>query len=204
MSNDRVDVSQGVTTAGGTSPPPVDPFTIGVKEATGILALAGIVAFTILRVGQVIYYARLGTHPEDVGMSYTDTLTRSVGVLAYIALSWVPVGFVWLSLKKPPKRSLTWGFVVSPVTLLALSLIGGLVAAASVRTGGGTAPWGYFLPLSGDQVHVQWSNAKKEVPLPNNGDVVMLGTQDDKALLYDHTTHTLYRLPSADLFIRSR
>lgn len=67
-------------------------------DTAAALAVGGLGLYVILRLPYAVYYARLGTTPEEVGLSYVDILGKStLGVLTGLALSLVValvIGFI--------------------------------------------------------------------------------------------------------------
>jgi hypothetical protein len=86
-------------------------------DTAASLAVGGLVLYVILRLPYSIYYAKLGTTPEEVGLSYADLLGKStLGVLLALALGlllWFAISYLitWTRLLKDVRR-----FAVQPDT----------------------------------------------------------------------------------------
>ena len=57
----------------------------GLRYLGGVLALAGILVYALLRMSYDTFYGSLSVDPEDVGLNYGRVLTQSTGVVIFIA-----------------------------------------------------------------------------------------------------------------------
>ena len=55
------------------------------KDPIPALTIGGVVVYAFLRLPYGVYYGTLGTSPEDVGLSYVETLARSTAGLTVLA-----------------------------------------------------------------------------------------------------------------------
>jgi hypothetical protein len=88
----------------GTTPRPIQSFSgrlsswLGDK-AVAAVTLGGLAIYVILRLPYSIYYARLGTSPEEVGLSYLELLSKStlgltVSLVTIALLVFIPT-YLW-------------------------------------------------------------------------------------------------------------
>jgi hypothetical protein len=57
----------------------------GLRYLGGVLALAGILVYALLRMSYDVFYGSLSVDPEDVGLNYGRVLAQSTGVVIFIA-----------------------------------------------------------------------------------------------------------------------
>jgi hypothetical protein len=73
---------------------PRSPFPFDVLK---ISALGGALLYGVLFLGYYNYYEKLGLHPEDLGVSYTYILVRSIGFIVLISMMLGLMSMIYLS-----------------------------------------------------------------------------------------------------------
>jgi hypothetical protein len=58
---------------------------LDLKDVLGVLSVVGLVIYGSVRFADTAFYARLGTSPDDVGISYATTLSRVAGPVVLLA-----------------------------------------------------------------------------------------------------------------------
>jgi hypothetical protein len=100
------------------SSPPTEQGTVDAKQRSPfpfdvlkISALGGALLYGVLFLGYYNYYEKLGLHPEDLGVSYTYILVRSIGFVVLIGMMFGLMSMIYLSTFKnvavPPSKSHT-------------------------------------------------------------------------------------------------
>jgi hypothetical protein len=62
---------------------------VSLHSALQLLTVLGLVVFVALRIPYTSFYRPLGVEPEEVGLTYTDTLERAAVGLVVLGVSWV-------------------------------------------------------------------------------------------------------------------
>ena len=122
-----------------------------LSQLGGILGIVGLAVYGSVRFADTMFYARLGTTPDNVRTSYSETLSRVGGPVALVTASVVTtVLCVRLANKKQAPGLLSW--VSAVITGIALGLVLPLTLFR----------WSLALPLTGliVLVTVTWNNRR--------------------------------------------
>jgi hypothetical protein len=98
------------------SSPPKEQGTVDAKQRSPfpfdvlkVSALGGALLYSVLFLGYYNYYEKLGLHPEDLGVSYTYILVRSIGFAVLIGMMFGLMSMIYLSTFRnaaaPPGKS---------------------------------------------------------------------------------------------------
>ena len=122
------------------------PFEVAVETVLKALAIAGALVYGALFLGYRNYYSALGLSPEDVGVSNTYVLVRSVGFIALMALPAVALMLVARINSGYESGPVTRGDVARWAAMMALGLaIAGYLA---IFTPEGWPPYVQYVALA--------------------------------------------------------
>lgn len=211
-----------------TTPRPSKSEEVGrfAKLALALSTLLGLFFYGVLRFAYGIFYRKLGTTPEEVGLSYSDILSQSiVGLAGYLvwnagvvlALTAITVGPWWAlhrrkssadQMKHPLERYVARIAAAScSVAALATLVLIPVVAnsrADDIIGGFQTSPvaFGAFevLPLRADPA-VATSTSREMRPLLDQC-VLYLGRSDGLVVLFDPNEQETIRVPTSSTAVR--
>lgn len=95
---------------GGAPQAKVSAYTLRTPELAVLLSLSGAVTYVVVRVAETRFYMRFGVQPEEVGLTYAETLARSattvVAEILVCSLVFGLFGLVLLYRDRPQLRPL--------------------------------------------------------------------------------------------------
>ena len=184
-----------------------------------MVSLIGASAFFVSRLAQTSFYGEFGLEPQDVGLSYTETLSRAAAGLIVALLVFVAITLVWwLYLRyvaaRPrnarEQRRLVRGaaFVfASMLLILVYALPSGYVQLAEdVKDGNALRgiTWRFLenpLGLRVERVHVSWIDDMEPAYDFGSDEVMYLGRASGVAAFFDPRTQRTVRVPDSAIVI---
>ena len=204
---------------------PLQLTAVALANPVVVISLIGAAAFVGTRLAQTTFYSRFGLEPEDVGLTYTETLTRAA--VALVVLCVVPVFIaliVWSIIRlyaspepRVSRRSALMRQAFSALAGAAAVLLVAFVAdtykarALDVKNGMPMRPagitWDFIenpLALRAERVGVSWIDDTKEGYAFDKGDVMYLGRAAGVAVFYDPHSDRTVRIPDTGSVIERR
>lgn len=111
------------------------PWREMLSQAPAALVIGGLVVYGYLRLYLERFYGRLGIDPNDVGLTYADTLARSVSFLIACFIVFVAFRMVQVAthLAWPMYRTTTTSrFLAAVAVLMVLAFLAGLLRGGEV------------------------------------------------------------------------
>lgn len=213
--------------------PPTEPTGVvgfAVKNPLVVVSLVGAVAYFIARLGQTSFYHRFEVEPEDVGLAYSETLSRAAVGLLIVSI--VAAIYVWIAshfredvydptavrqpsgeyVSPPSYTGVALGFAVVALGVLAVWLpITYPRRADDVKDGKALHPGGITyrviknpLALRAEPVRVRWIDDKAKGRYAfGSGEVMYLGAANGVAVFYDPRPEKrqTVRVPDSDIVI---
>jgi hypothetical protein len=185
-------------------------------NAVVVVSLAGALTYVAVSLGQAAFYAPFGVDPAEVGLGYTETLTRTARVfLPVVVLAGVVLLMIAGQLPRRPSIDRTGAVALTIVVGLLLLVVVTIVMpvwysakAEDVRDGEPLRPEidRLFavvrnpLGIRAEPVEVTWAGDGDE-PYPFRGPAIYLGRADGVAVLYDPRTEQTVRVPDSEVVI---
>jgi hypothetical protein len=183
-------------------PPEVTKFAL--SNPVVIVSLFGALAFFVTRLAQTSFYSRFGLDPEDVGLTYTETLTRAAaGLLLLLLFVGVIVLLMWLNASwgtprtaQERRRQFRYAAVTTAFLLISILILTLPPTyqnrAEDVKDGKAVRPagitWRIFenpFGLRVERVHVSWIDKTNAAYDFGPGEVMYLGRARGVAVFFD-------------------
>jgi len=206
-----------------TSPDPEEPQGLLGRAAANpavVVSLAGALMYVAVSLGHASFYGRFGIDPAEVGLGYTETLTRAGRVFLPFVVLVLMLGLVLgkglgnrllASVDRARVRSRVLRICFVALVVLAIWFPAWYGAQADdVARGEPLRPepdrlrslWLNPLGIRAEPVLVEWTSNDADEPYPFGSEKVMyLGRADGVAVFYDPATDQTVRVPDSDVVI---
>lgn len=201
---------------------------IATDNPVVVVSLIGAGAYFVTRLAQTSFYSNFGLEPEDLGLGYTETLSRAAaGLLLLVLVAAIYTAALALvthfaTVENPAQRGMRLPrFKLSPWRVIEFISLALLFLAAwmpfvyagdadSVREGNALQPagvtWGIFknpLGLRAEPVHVSWIDDKQgRYDFGSKQEEVMyLGRANGIAVFFDPRKNRTVRVPDSEIVI---
>jgi hypothetical protein len=193
------------------------------------LTIGGALLYGALSVADSRFYEQLGTNPEDVGLSYTTTLVRSIGFISIVTAILAPSAYLLLRTSPAQRAAARTARVpfyqrlisdaqrrqrsialLTTVTLLVSFLVTVLILSLSADSRAHAVQRGKpvesvkllgltILPIRAETSDVSWLDLPQKPSLPRR--MLYLGQSAGTAVFYDPSRRMTLFLPAAELAI---
>lgn len=185
------------------------------------LALVGLIAYSLVRLGYSIFYGPLDVSPDEVGLGYGQSLAEAGVGLFLLALILGVVATIFALLIRLVARqsnlpvALSWRWFLGALAILVLaSMINSTVLHAAMRAdavqhGEQVKPVRTLflipaIPISAEPVTIDWIVSPAPTVPVSLTCVLYLGQAGGIAVFYDPRDHVTLRLPMNAISITSR
>jgi hypothetical protein len=200
------------------------PWREVLSQAPGVLVVAGLLVYGYLRIYLQSFYGSLGVDPNDVGLTYADTLARSVGFLLILCLvvfvpfliALIPAYFlrgdyptadvrrVFVVLKSLMTVAII-GFGLAVLVIgLGGPLLGAEDAARKVQAGAPLTGWALRGLIRADPTTVEPAGKRGDSPAAEGlqgKKLLYLGQSSGTVVLYDTTAQRAIYVPASSIVL---